>query len=269
MSHQNNLRKGMTLMELIVVLSILALLAAIAIPKLVDVYERSRSGTQAYSLADVTRQVETFFGMNKKYPDGWDTLTVDGGAIYSKLAPELKSPKTLLTTVTITPDQVTSLNSAGIQHVFLHDVSVADPSGSGVDRRHLGTGTGHDGTANINTLVAIDKSTGSDGLNLLLNDFGLNPNKSITDTAMTRINNNTYVVLGLGPKCTLVQSQIQEAPLLEHSTSAANYSRALAVFEVPNTGTVKAKLVGVIGPDGRSKRVSIQDFNSQTGVVPH
>jgi type II secretory pathway pseudopilin PulG len=256
-------------MELLVVLSILALFAALAVPKLLDLYERSRSSTQAYSIADVSRQIELFSAANHKYPDGWDSLMTDGGGIYAKLAPEIESPNTFLTTTTISSDQVTSLNSAGIAHVFLHDTSVADASSSGIDRRHLGTGSGHDGTANINTLVVINTAAGSDGLNMLINDFGLNPNRSATDTTLPRISSHTYVVLGLGPKSTLVQTQLQDAPHLEHATSASNYSRALAVFEVPNTGTTKAKLVGVFGPDGRSKRVCIQDFNSTSGVQSH
>lgn len=262
-------RKGFTLMELLVVIGILGLLAAIAIPKVIDTYERSRSATQAYSTADISRQLELFFALNRKYPDGFDSLmSTDGSAVYSKLATELETPHTLLTTATLTADQITSLNTAGIGHVFLHDAT-SSASDSGTDRRHFGTGTGHDGTANINKVVVVDKTTGNEGLPLLVNDFGLNPNKSASDTTLTRITANIYVVFGIGPKSTLVQSQIQEAPLMEHSTSTSNYSRPLAVFEVPVTGTTKAKLVGVIGPDGRSKKGALNDFNSTTGVQAH
>lgn len=257
-------------MELLVVLSILALLAAISIPKLVDVFERSRSATQAYSTADVGRQLEIYFGLNHKYPDGWDSLTDASGAIYSKLAPEIESPNTVLTTLTLTDDQVASINAAGIGHVFLHDAT-SQASISGTDRRHLGDGTGHDGTANIKTLVAIDKTTGSDGLSLLIDGFGLNPNRSSGDTTLPRISKNEYVVFGMGPRSTIVQSQIHEAPLMEHTTSATNYSRALVVFEIPATAgdRTKAKLVGVFGPDGRSKSVSISHFNNAAGVPAH
>jgi prepilin-type N-terminal cleavage/methylation domain-containing protein len=250
-------KRGFTLMELLVVISILALLAAVAVPKIADIYERSRSSTQAYSLSDVNRQLEIFYGINKKYPDGWDTLMESGG-VYSKLPATVTQ---YTTTATLTPDQITSLNAAGIGHAFLHDAASTDYSNSGVDRRHFGTGTGHDGTANINELVAIDKSAGSKGLSLLVNDFGLNPNKSATDTSLTRINANTYVVFGLGNKSTIVQNQIQEAPILDHATSSTQYSRALVVYEVPNTGTTRAKLVGVLAPDGRSKSLSIKQYN--------
>ena len=32
------------------------------------------------SLADTMRMIETYYGVNHKYPDGWDTLMVDGGS---------------------------------------------------------------------------------------------------------------------------------------------------------------------------------------------
>lgn len=261
-------RSAFTLMELLVVLGILALLAMLAVPMMSSVYERSRSATQAYSLTDVSRSLENFYALNHKYPDGWDSLiAADGTTPYAKLSPNLLSPNTFFTTTTIGDDQIASLSAAGIGHVFLHDATT-DYSNTGTDRRHLGTGTGHDGTANINTLVVIDKA-GADGLELLVKDFGLNPNKSATDTTLTRINANNYVVLGLGPKSTAAQSIMQSVPLLEHPHSSSSYSRVLVVFEVPVTGTARAKLVGVLGPDGRALRYSIADYNNANGPQPH
>lgn len=269
MKNASMARRAFTLMELLVVLSILALLAALGIPKMIDIYERSRSATQSYGLADTMRMIEVFYGVNHKYPEGWDTLTVDGGAMYTRLSPTLKSPRTFFSTATLTADQVVSLTSTGIGHAFLHDDSVADRSNSGVDRRHFGLGNGHDGTANISTVVVVNKTPGSDGLDMLVRDFGLDPNRTVGDTTYPRINANTYVVLGLGPKSTLVQNTVNEVPLLEHANSTTSYSRALVVFEIPNAGTGRAKLVGVLGPDGRSKGEAISDFNSVNGVQPH
>ena len=262
-------RPAFTLMELLVTLGILALLALLAIPMLSNVYERSRSATQAYSLTDTARMLENFYAINHKYPDGWDSLTVDGGGIYTSLSPNLESPHTFLTTTTITPEQITSLSNAGIGHVFLHNAASKDYSNSGVDRRHMGTGAGHDGTTNVNTLVMIDKTTGSDGLNLLVNGFGLNPNRSATDTTYPRISANNYIVFGLGPKSTAVQGVVQTVPLLDHPQSSSSYSRALVVFEVPLTGTARAKMVGVLGPDGRGLNESIADYNNVNGPQPH
>jgi len=260
-------RRGFSLAELLVVIGVIALLAAIIIPRLADVYERSRSGVQAYSLTDASRTIENFFGVNKKYPDGWDTLTVDGGTLYTKLSPGLGGTRTFLTTGTLTPDQVTSLNLAGIGHVFLHDATTSAYSDSGTDRRHFGTGSGHDGTANINTVAVVNKAAGTDGLSLLINDFGLNPNKSASDTTMPIITGNTFVAFGFGPRCNVVTNMSQSAPLFEAADPTKYYARGIAVFQVPNTGTTRAKFVGMIGPDGRTSRTSLGDY--QSGQVAH
>ncbi len=270
MTPKNRTRAALTLMELLITISLLAIIALVAIPKLIDVYERSRSGVQAYSLADSSRMIENFYGLNQKYPDGWDSLMDStGAALYSELAAEIESPNTLLTTATLTDAQVASLSAIGISHVFLHD-STSEPNFSSTDRRHLGAGNGHDGTANINVVAAIDKTTGSEGLNLLVNNLGLNPNKSATDTSMPTITNNIFVVLGLGHKTTLVQSMTQGAPVFPLQSNAVAYGRALAVFMVPNDGTTRnAKFVGLVGPDGRTIREAISDYRNPAGPVPH
>jgi prepilin-type N-terminal cleavage/methylation domain-containing protein len=259
------LRKAMTLMELVVVIGIMALLAAITIPKLIDVFERSRSGTQAYSIAEASRMIETHYGVYKKYPDGWDALTDSGGKMYSKLSPNLIGttavPQTFFTIHTLTDSQISSLSRVGIGHMFLHDATSL-PSDSGTDRRHFGDGSGHDGTANIRTVLALDETVGSDGYRLLVDEFNMTPNNS---TAL--LTNNVFIVVGFGPKCTAVQSVVQGAPLMEHLDPAKYYSRALAVFQVPVTSGASARFVGVFGPDGRTLKSSISDY--QGGEVPH
>lgn len=258
-------RKAMTLMELVVVIGIMALLAAITIPKLIDVFERSRSGTQAYSIAEASRMIETHYGVYKKYPDGWDALTDSSGAIFTNLSPNLKAPRTFFVTHSLTDDHIASLKRVGISHVFLHDTSATvNPSDSGTDRRHFGDGSGHapDFTADIRTVVAVSEAAGSDGFNLLVNEFNLMPNNSTK-----LLDNNVFIVFGFGPKNTAVQSVVQGAPLMEHLDSAKTYSRALAVFQVPNAGGASARFVGIFGPDGRTLKTSISDY--QGGEVPH
>jgi prepilin-type N-terminal cleavage/methylation domain-containing protein len=283
------LRDGLTLMELVVVLGVLALLAGLVVPKLADFADRSRSATQAYSTSDVSRQIEMYYGMNRKYPDGWDLLTQssDPTSLFANMNALLTTSITttdgggtpttagpILTTATLSSEQISALSNVGIGHAFLHDATSA-VSSSGTDRRHFGTGAGHDGTTNVNTFAVINKTAGSRGLSILINDFGLNPNKAANDTTLTRINANTYVAFGLGPKNTMVQTQMLEAPLMENRDSSTKYSRPIAVFEVANapalTGSPlgNAKLVGVIGPDGRTKGMSSSDYANVNGVQPH
>lgn len=272
MTHSAKNRSAFTLVELLVVLAILVVLAAIAIPKVIDTFDRSRAAAQAYSTSDISRHIENFYALNSKYPDGWDSLTDSSGGLYSKLATEIKSPNSFLTTAALSSDQIASLSGAGIGHIFLHD-AVSAASDSGTDRRHFGSGSGHDGTANVTTVAVIDTSANSDGMHLLVDSFGLNPNRNPAYTVSTadtpRIAANTYVVFGVGPRSTVVQSQVQEAPIFALNGNSTNYARALVVFEVPNSGTNRAKFVGAFGPDGRSKKVALSHFNNPNGVPTH
>lgn len=264
--------RGFTLIELLIVLGILVLLSTLIIMKLDGVQEKSRSGTQAFTLADASRQVQIYQGLNGKYPCGWDSLLAKPptptdpitGAIYAHLGPELEAPRTILATTStvLTADQVTSITSCGIRMPMLHDESMGVvPSDSGVEMHFLTTMPAMMGVSGLHHAVTMNTSAGSEGLAILLRDFGLTP--MMTDDLSVvppRIAANIYVVFGLGNECMLVSNQIDEAPFLDRTDSDKYYCRALGVFEVPLVGTKKAKLVGFIGPDGRTRKASADDF---------
>jgi len=266
-------RAAMTLLELLIVVSILGLLALVAIPKLIEVYEKSRSGVQSYSLADVSRMMENHYGAYGKYPDGLDSLLneSDLGSLYAtsgtqRLHTNLRS---MATVHTLTAGQRSSLSLAGLGHVFAHDDTVTPYSDSGTMRHHFGAdgSTGHDGTSNVGKAVRLDASN-SVAL-AILRDFNLNSNQSATTDTAFYTTNNVFLLFGVGPRNTMVGRTNQTAAIFESATPASNYSRAIAIFMVPAvdpTTTVPkpARFVGVIGPDGRSVKDSINDYNGNT-----
>ena len=264
-------RAAMTLMELLIVVSILGLLALLAIPKLMDVYEKSRSGMQAYSISDVARAMENHYGAYGKYPDGLDTLLNESDEkLYSQTTTTRIHPSlaAMLTTHTVTAGQQSSLELAGVGHGFRHVYTAGQPhSDSGTLRHHFGTGTGHDGTTNIQTFAKLDTSNAAIQ-NIILKDLNLNANKSAggaDDT--TFLANNVFLVFGVGPRNTMVGRVNQTAAIFESATPASYYARAIAVFMVPATDPTVAKparLVGVIGPDGRTMKDSVNDYNQNT-----
>ncbi|NUN49430.1 MAG: prepilin-type N-terminal cleavage/methylation domain-containing protein [Candidatus Brocadiae bacterium] len=275
-THRNS---GFTLIELLIVLAILVLLSSLVIMKLENVQAKSRSSTQAYSLADLSHQIQIRQGLKGQYPCGWDSLMKKPATpmtalvatdLFTKLGPEFQAPNTILeaAATTLTADQITSIKSSGINMGMLHDeASGVVPSDSGVEMHCFTTMPSMMGASGLQFVRVIDKSPGSQGLSILVRDFGLNP--MMTDDPLVvppRIAANIYVVLGLGNKCTLVGDQIDEAPYFDRTDARKYYCRALGVFEVPVTGTTRAKLVGFIGPDGRTKKMSADDYRKDSGM---
>jgi prepilin-type N-terminal cleavage/methylation domain-containing protein len=264
MTKQTN-RPGLTLTELLVVLAILALLASLVVVRLSGILERSQSAVQASSLSDVARTIENYYGIHKSYPDGWDTL-VEGSGLYGAGRNSHTLHPNLVSMLNGTPaplDAATtgaSLKAVGINHGTTHvdptsfpDLSPSD-SGSNPDGLHSGHFVGGHGGGSALSVVFLNKSNSAVDY-LLKNELNL-PSSVVAS--------HQFIVLGFGPRNWAVSEIVQQAPLVESGDPGRYYSRALAVFMLGNSAQEKAQFVGVIGPDGRSIRQSINDFNEQS-----
>ena len=65
-------REGFTLMELMIVVAIVGLLAAVAIPKYGDLLEKANLGATLGNLAAIRSGVSIYYGSNMVYPDNID-----------------------------------------------------------------------------------------------------------------------------------------------------------------------------------------------------
>jgi prepilin-type N-terminal cleavage/methylation domain-containing protein len=63
------LRRGFTLIELIVVMAIIALLSSIAVPRYIDGVERAREASLRSSLATLRDAIDQFSADRGRYPD--------------------------------------------------------------------------------------------------------------------------------------------------------------------------------------------------------
>src|SRR3954469_1612874 len=79
-------RPGLTLMELAVVLVILVGLAAIVVPLLPNMIERTNSATGAANCKEINNQIATFEQFHRSYPDYYDALT-DGTNLVNYIPP--------------------------------------------------------------------------------------------------------------------------------------------------------------------------------------
>ncbi len=86
--------KGFTLIELMIVVAIIGILAAIAIPKFADLISKSKEGATKGGLSAVRSSLQVYYGDNEGiFPlDGLSVLTDD--AKYINEMPEAKLPGT-------------------------------------------------------------------------------------------------------------------------------------------------------------------------------
>ena len=89
-----NNKKGFTLIELMIVVAIIGILAAIAIPKFADLINKSKEGATKGSLSSVRSAIQVYYGDT----EGWfpaDTLAcLTVNAKYISAVPVAKLPNT-------------------------------------------------------------------------------------------------------------------------------------------------------------------------------
>lgn len=83
--------KGFTLIELMIVVAIIGILSAIAIPKFADLVRKSNEGATRGNLASIRSALSIYYSDNEgQYPTDPASLTT--GAKYMKAIPEVKIP---------------------------------------------------------------------------------------------------------------------------------------------------------------------------------
>ena len=84
-------KKGFTLIELMIVVAIIGILAAIAIPKFADLIRKSSEGASKGNLGALRSAMSIYYGdMEGQYPDLLASLTVNGK--YLTVVPNAKAP---------------------------------------------------------------------------------------------------------------------------------------------------------------------------------
>ncbi len=236
---QKNLRRGLTLIELVVVLTVLVALGGLAVATLPNMLNRTHVATVATSLPAVDSTLRQNILLNSgQIGDTFDSL-VDTDLTGSVVG--FVNASGAYAEHTLAGNDVAALADLGITELV--------PATDGVDNA---TFEGHN-----NTPVAL-----ADGLNVCVLAA------TEVDRILEEVWNYTaqtdaeYVVVGLGERCSLVgageDAFFTEAPLHyvdAHSERADNsYARVMIVIELADAGTVDAEAryigVGAPHPDG-------------------
>ena len=195
----NSIRQGLTLLELVVVLAILAALAGIIVPLLPNLVHRGVVATGTTNLAEISKLVQTYQAMNSSlYPDKMDNLVIGSSLASYVLNGSLASPSnTWFTADSLSQPEVDALNNAGITQT----ANLAEqPTPVGDWAPTFWPYNNNRATAPTFTSLAAGQSVA------VVNAAGMN------ELALPSANGERYVIFGLNAPCTLFRNLAQEPP---------------------------------------------------------
>ncbi|MEZ6089588.1 MAG: prepilin-type N-terminal cleavage/methylation domain-containing protein [Pirellulaceae bacterium] len=229
-------RRGLTLLELIVVMTVLAATAAIVLPLLPNLLRRAHKVTDATQTAEMSKAIQTHHAAYLSYPDQWDLMTEAGGALPDFIPADDGAPFGGAQIDTLSEDEVKALKRVGITlgHHFVQTAPnhpTEDPYAASV----LAPTTL---TFDTTPVFVIDATTTGEYPVEISNDLQRDP------TAR-------FVVFGAGPRATMVGKIIQNAPTSVPQnvefTPSTLYSRIGVIFQVAGTGILTTKRARFIG----------------------
>lgn len=243
-------QRGMTLIELTVVLLILIGLAGLLLPYVGGFTEKTQNSSAADSLAEVSKAIHRFDTQYMAYPDGFDTL-YNGTSLITVMLPGTEAATTL-TTCTITADKLTNLQLAEIDSLFPMRADTTAADFNATFNSTVSGSTGTNGATPIvggTTVVACVDPTQVQGL--LVNKLGVevDPVDFVAGTA-----EHDFLVLGVGQKSQMSGKTIAEAPVyFSGQNPTAKYSRFLAIFKVAHDAGTRAQFIAAIAPDMKTQ----------------
>ncbi|MGE3165119.1 MAG: type II secretion system protein [Planctomycetota bacterium] len=288
---------GFTLVELVVALIIIGSAAGLVIPAVAGLGRTTDMATSAKTQQDVAARLQEFFVLQKRYPQGLDSLLVDATVSGSEITPdtpgtsdgipdEVYSPKydangdqlsgmtesnpgliNILEVGTLDANQRRSFTRAGFEYVYDHEVydwttgtGQVNANDSAIFRRDL-PGTGTMPAAVVSVAAAQDISPTS-GAYLLLR--GLVPGE-LQPSTVTPGNwdwvpetGSQIVAVGIGNRSRATPTTMMSAPVYP-GNAGSYYGRYIAFFKTYATGE-RATLIGISDAYGRTSDYTIQQF---------
>ena len=136
MVSSKNKVKGFTLVELLIVIVVIAILAAISIVAYNGIQQRSRDSAAAGSASQLSTKVEAWNSRIGRYPS---TSEVENGLDNAKLNQDLRNKITTSGTSSIANDILVNYKTCGASPNFT-GAEIAYKKGSGIETLKRGTG---------------------------------------------------------------------------------------------------------------------------------
>ena len=253
------LKKGFTLIELVVVIAILAVLAGLIIPQISSMGRSTDMAASAKTQADIANNLQLYFVLQKRFPQGMDSLVDSGGLIYASDTTDANTQtrglpyagadgtrvQAQLAAGTLTNatnlEYLRSFTRSGFDYIHDHDTAVINSNNSATIKRFVVA----DGATAAPTTVNIAEVTGA-ALIAKLIPQGLTANERL-------------VALGFGGRIASTGKTVLNSPIYP-SCDGRYYGRYIAVFKVYASGE-RATLVGVMDSYGRTPDYTQQQYN--------
>ena len=261
-------RRGLTLLELVVVLAILAAVAGIVAPLLPNLLRRAHKATDATQTGEVSKAVQMYQAAYYSYPDNFDLLT-DGSAFPTYL------PKDggnvfggFVTAATLTDDQLKALGRVGILRLQKMSGSVITTNNFHPTMRPYASATP---TADALQLFDSngDLSSAAQGAKFAKLNLATiaTANPSFLQTIRDADPTAQFVVFGVGPRTSMVGQVIQDAPMSvpqnKQMTPANTYCRVGVIFQIDGVEvqrTERARFIAAVAMEDDELETTEKDI---------
>jgi type II secretory pathway pseudopilin PulG len=251
-------RRGLTLLELIVVLVVLIAAAGIVLPLLPNMLGRAETSSGATNIAEVSKWVQTYEMLNSLSPMDWDALVDNTGTPYPFLDPVTIGD--IAVDSGLTAAEATALNSltsAPVWRLQLMNTALVAPNTNITFSPYPTTGA-----PPVPVSAAANGLTPAAGVKLLI----------LTPQGQQKMNFNSdgttnagkYLVFGFGARAQLVGQTVADAPVAFRDdggkTPDQSYCRYGVVYKVSTNAS------GTSIPLSRGRFAGVIDFR-ETGIA--
>ncbi len=236
-------RRGLTLLELVVVMAILVALAAILVPTLPDMLSEANDASMVTNLTEMDKMIQSYHAFNDgAYPNGMDSLIDSSGNLYVGLPTDSDGNPVggYLVPTELTASHVERLGRVGITEVAVMNDEL--------------------GKFGATYMSSSDTTAVAEGTTLaFLNDGGdgVYDWEDLTGCKMQFEDGHEYVVMGIGGECSLtgVGNMVKDIPVCRHeegcSSPSEGYAYICAIFDLGEAyaggrDTGSAKFVGCV-----------------------
>jgi len=266
-------RKGLTLIELVVVMTILVALAGLLVPTFASMLTRGHTSTCSTNIGESDKAVQEYQQLYGRYPNNLDALG-NGSTLINYFAGGALNPGSgtsgtgagsgaggQISAYTLTQTDITNLSNAGITAIQSMTPAAVALSGS----------NGFDPTFNYYSDYASPGPAASNSIPVAVGTTvaQIDPTSTAGAAILNKLNlplTGTYVVFGIGQRCDMVGKTIATAPLHYGDTVPLNpeygYERLVCVFKTQDSAAgsffTTAQLVAV-GPIHDTGLGSIND----------